>query len=117
MKRTIFLVLCFALLFLLLAFADKRDFLGEEDTGWCIATVAVACAVVTAAVDNKWIATVAVIIGFLNAILLGLVSAGIYVFGMIAIIWMVLSYPEVKSMITQLWAPEKDEKDDEEEEK
>lgn len=117
MKRTIFLVLCFALLFLLLAFANKRDFLGEEDTGWCIATVAVACAVVTAAVDNKWIATVAVIIGFLNAVLLGLVSAGIYVFGMIAIIWMVLSYPEVKSMITQLWAPEKEDKDDDEEEK
>ena len=114
MKKISFVGLCLTVMFLMVVFANNRNILGEEDMGWGLSFIAVLCAAFAAAVSNKWVAAINLFIGFALAAALGLISFIIYIIGLILIVWMVTSFPEVRKMITGLWEPERNENNEEE---
>ena len=114
MKKISFVGLCLTVMFLMLGFANNSCFLGEEDMGWGLSFIAVLCAAFAAAVSNKWISAANLIIGIALSIPLGIISFIIYIIGLILIVWMVVSFPEVRKMITGLWEPERNENNEEE---
>ncbi len=112
MKKIAFVGLCLTVMFLMVVFADNRNILGEEGMGWGMSFIAVICATAAAAANDKYISAINLFIGLAITSTLGSTSFIIYIIGLILIVWMVVSFSEVRKMITGLWEPERN--DDEE---
>ncbi len=109
MKKTVFFVMCAIFAAVMVFFA--KDIIKIEDGGknfqWCIALIAVTLAAIFAAIDNKLVASVVLVLELVVGSLLGIVSLAVLFFGTVSITWVVGSNPEIKEMIKKLWAPEK----------
>lgn len=109
MKKLIFLSVCVAMVALMTYFSNML--IGESDgtknTEFCMSFIAVFIAAVVSAVDSKSVTGVLFAIGALISAALWFISFAIYVVGTMILILMAGAYPEIKEMVSRLWAPEK----------
>jgi len=106
MKRIIFIAVSVAVAVLMAVFADEVSFFGEEGTEISLSLIAVFCTVVGAALDSKIGMAIAMGIGLAVSCVLGCISFAMCLLGMLVIVTLTEAWPEVKEMVSKLWAPD-----------
>ena len=109
MKKLVFLGVCVLMVALMTYFSNM--FFGESDgtknTEFCMAFIAVFVAAIVSVAESKTVTGVLFAVGALISAALGLISFAIYIVGTMILILMAGAYPEIKEMVSRLWAPEK----------
>ncbi len=109
MKKIYFILLC-VVMTLAMSLSSHTIICADERMEFLVAISAVILAVVAAAQDKDLWRGVFFVAGLIITLMdMGSWPVFIYLFGCGGIIYMMHFYPEVKKMITDLWAPEEDD--------